>query len=428
MANRYCVTNQGTITDGTGTCTGSPKDLPIGDNAVVVSVVGTFTVFLASGTSGHVHGDATCLVTDDPYSLVAGTNTVTTTGEAGTITVTLASSTTINWNDVNTWSAATGGVAGASVPTSADNAYFDAASFPVVSTTLTINAAAVCLDMDWTGATNTPTIAGAIANKLDIYGSLTLIDSMNYTANGAISFLSTTTGKTVTTVGKTLSTNMYFSGVAGGWTLQDSLTLNVASGKSVGHTRGTLNTNNQNVTCGLFEASTGYSSVVTTLGSSTINCTSWTSVATGHTLNANTSTIKVTGTGAFSGGGQVYNNVELNGTAHTISGNNTFASLVIATGAVISFTDGSIQIVTTFAPTGTSGSKITLTGTSTAGWTISKASGTVTGSYLIIRYSTATGGASFYAIYSTNSGGNSGWIWLREGTQVHRMARLIGAG
>jgi hypothetical protein len=79
----------GTITDDGGTATGSPVTLTVGDNVIAVSAVGTFTVLLYTGTIGSVVGDGTCNVTGERLALAAGSTTITTTGAAGNITITI---------------------------------------------------------------------------------------------------------------------------------------------------------------------------------------------------------------------------------------------------------------------------------------------------------------------------------------------------
>ena len=136
---------------------------------------------------------------------------------------------------------------------------------------------------------------------------------------------------------------------------------------------------------------------------------------TGITVTANTANINITGTGAFAGGGiATYHDVNLNGTAHTISGSNTFNTLTLApdTTQTITFTDGTLQTVTNFSRSaGTS--VITLQGTGVAGWNIAKSGGgQVSVDYMNITNSHASPANTWYAgNNSTDSGGNTGWIF-----------------
>lgn len=64
-----------TMTNGTGTVTGSPITLIEGTQEVTVTLAGTFTLELNTGTVGTVTND-TGVVTGSPVDIVAGTNTI----------------------------------------------------------------------------------------------------------------------------------------------------------------------------------------------------------------------------------------------------------------------------------------------------------------------------------------------------------------
>lgn len=150
-----------------------------------------------------------------------------------------------SWSDTAHWSTTSGGTGGASVPTSADNVYFDANSFTATGQTVTVAVETNCLDMDWTGVTNNPTFYSNIGNAQNIYGDLILTDGM--TINGAycgyFSFLATSTGKIIKTFSKTCR-RMLFSSATGGWTLLDDLNVGT-SGLIV--SGGSLNTNGKKI-------------------------------------------------------------------------------------------------------------------------------------------------------------------------------------
>lgn len=89
----YTTTFGATMTDGPapggGTVTGSPITLVEGANTVTVTVAGTFTLDLLTGTVGTV-ADGTGTVTGSPVDVVAGANTVTVPGGGdGTLIVTV---------------------------------------------------------------------------------------------------------------------------------------------------------------------------------------------------------------------------------------------------------------------------------------------------------------------------------------------------
>ena len=82
-----------TMTNGTGTCTGSPITLVSGANTVAVTVAGTFVLELEQGTMGYattIAGGGGGTVTGSPVRLVQGTNTITVPGGGtGNILVTV---------------------------------------------------------------------------------------------------------------------------------------------------------------------------------------------------------------------------------------------------------------------------------------------------------------------------------------------------
>ena len=136
-----------------------------------------------------------------------------------------------NWSSTNTvnWSATSGGAGGVSVPTAADNVFFDVNSNVGTSAfTVTMqNSPRVCNDFTASGLDGTMTLGGAIA--LTVSGSLTF-QATNFTRSytGTTTFNATTTGKTITTNGVTLA-SVTFDGVGGGWTLGSALTLNLST-------------------------------------------------------------------------------------------------------------------------------------------------------------------------------------------------------
>ena len=116
------------------------------------------------------------------------------------------------WNTTSTtnWSASSGGPTGASVPTVADNVFFDQAG----TYTVTMTGALACLDI--TVSAGTVTFATGTSPTLDVRGSMSLLAGTVWSSTGAITFTSTSTGRTVTTNGVTLSGLVTFNGVGGG--------------------------------------------------------------------------------------------------------------------------------------------------------------------------------------------------------------------
>ena len=170
-----------------------------------------------------------------------------------------------NWNTSSTtnWSASSGGASGASVPTSADNVFFDANSNTGTNAfTVTVDSGTVnCLDFTATGIdgamTLTRTATGAF---LQVYGSWATSSNFTHTpTTWQLRFLATSGARTITTNGVVFDTPVQFNGVGGTWQLQDDLTL--SSTRTLQFIAGTLDLNNKIITTGNFNS--GSSSVRT---------------------------------------------------------------------------------------------------------------------------------------------------------------------
>jgi hypothetical protein len=211
------------------------------------------------------------------------------------------------WNSTSTtnWAASSGGASGASVPTAADNVFFDANSntgtgaFTVTMATTP----RVCNDFTASGLDGTMTLAGTSIG-LTVSGSLTF-QSTNFTRSytGTTTFNATTTGKTVTTNGVSFGNDVTFDGVGGGWTLGSALTTTVTTTL----TNGTLDLNNLTLTARDFVSSNSNTRTIA-FGTGNITCT-----GTGTVWNtATTTNLTTTGT-------QVGNITSSGSTAITVS-------------------------------------------------------------------------------------------------------------
>ncbi len=418
MANRYAVIGQVFIVDGTATVAEAGRIATGGNTTLNITDPGgggNFTIYMANGTSGTVTS-GTSTVTGSPVTLSAGSNTITISG-TGTATLNLTIGTAFNYSSVNSWSAASGGQCGASVPTSADNVYPDANSFTADSQTLTLGATSYCFDMDWTGATNNPTLAFG-AQRLYAYGDVTFISAMTVTSttSGQLMFRATV-ANSLTTGGLSLSQLpiSVFTG-ATALNLQDDLTAYYLQPR----TGTTLNTNNHALNLVYF-TTYNYSGQTINLGSSTINISSvgnqgWTNSGTGITLGANTATINISGAGRFDNDNTLtgsYYIVNLLGSSHVVSGNNAYAELNLdpAVTQDVAFYDGTTQTVGDSNLSGSAGHIHTLRGSVTGGWTIAKSGGgTIEADYIDLSYSTGSPASTwYYGDNSTDSGNNSGW-------------------
>jgi hypothetical protein len=302
-----------------------------------------------------------------------------------------------NWSTTGAW------VEG-SVPTAADDVVFSsntAGSILVIDGTS--GSPSLCRSMDCTGYTRTITQAsGKVLTIGDSSGgSLTLVSGMTYSpdASSQINFVSTTTGNTLTSAGKTLG-NLTFNGAGGAWTLQDNLSLVSA----MVLTAGSLNDNGKTVTVASLSSSNSNTRALTISGAWTINDggASWNiSTSAGMTLTATGSTITFTGYPMeFRGGGLAYASVVLAGHPSyppIVYGTNTFVNLTYSgtgLGDSISFAAG--QTVT-----GT----LTITGSSVTNRILIKSNVIGTSRTL----DTAANSISNADLQDINGAGASGW-------------------
>ena len=321
--------------------------------------------------------------------------------------------------DDTVWSDTSGGAGGFSVPTAADNVFFDAGSDAGDIFTVTMVDAGRCNNFTASGLDFTMTLAGSVS--LIVSGSLAF-PATNFarTYTGTTTFNATTTGKTVTTNGVTFA-SVTFNGVGGGWTLGSACTiLGITT-----LTNGTLNLASYTLTTGRF-SSTNSNTRTLAFGTGLISCytsgIAWTTAISTNLTVTGTGTISLTSASAktFAGGGAGgYAGITLNqggaGTL-TITDSNTFNNITNtykSTGATsIRFTAGTTSTFTNWNASGESTRLLTIGSVTAATHTLSIASGTVSADYLSISYSVATGGAAWYAgANSTDGGNNTGWTF-----------------
>ncbi len=215
------------------------------------------------------------------------------------------------------WSATSGGAGGASVPTAADDVYFNGSSG---TGTVTTSGTIVARSINCTGYTGTLTGSAS----LTVSGSITLVAGMTHTFNGTITINGT---GTITSAGKTLCVALTVNGTGITVQLADALILT----NNMTITTGTFTTNNFNMTIGNALSSTGSGVRAINLGSSSIICQGSTPVdlsGTNLTFNAGTSTITMNSTNVtFNGGGLTFYNVAFTDplvATKTITGANIF--------------------------------------------------------------------------------------------------------
>ena len=279
-----------------------------------------------------------------------------------------------SWDTASTlhWSASSGGASGASVPTAADSVFFDQAG----TYTVTMTGALLCLDI--TVSAGAVTFATGTTPTIAISGSMSLLAGTVWSSTGAITFNATTTGKTITTNGVTLTPSITINGTGGGWTLGSALT----SPATFILNGGALDLSGYTLTVGAFNAQTGSTTRSLNFNSGTVVVNE---SVTGLPWNTNTTGFTVSGTGTISsttstvartivGSSLNYSGITLNlsvGTgAVTITGTQTWAAItttssVVGSGSVLLSAN---QTVTgAFTTSGTAGNKRVLVASSTAG-------------------------------------------------------------
>jgi hypothetical protein len=241
------------------------------------------------------------------------------------------------WDNVSSanWAATSGGTAGVSPPTAADNVIFDTLSNGTAYA-VTIGTNANALDITIANpATGVVTFSGVSAT-INCYGSWTNASAVVFSMSGSLVLYSATAGRTITTNAVNLGGINIITNSAGGWTLGGSLTF----GGILSVQAGTFNTGNYNITCAVVQT-IGTSTRAVTLGTSTItlnNTAPWSfATTTGLTFSGASSTIICSNASpTFAGGGLTYGTVNFTSTAGgtvAFSGANTFTTLNITSSA-----------------------------------------------------------------------------------------------
>lgn len=224
------------------------------------------------------------------------------------------------------WSATSGGLGGASVPTSADDVFFTNLS---TGTCTIAGGNTGAKSINCTGFTGT--ITGT--NGITVAGSVTLVAGMTYSHVATVAF--TGTG-TLTTAGKSFSAvNVNGAGIT--LTLGDALN---TGGRNFSVTQGTFDAAGYSVTIGGSFISSNSNVRTITMGSGlwTLGGTGtiWnTATTTNLTFNKNTANILLSNTSTtartFSGGGLSFNKLTIGGatgvSTFTLDGANTFSEL-----------------------------------------------------------------------------------------------------
>jgi fibronectin-binding autotransporter adhesin len=240
-----------------------------------------------------------------------------------------------NWNDTARWSTSSGGAGGADLPRSHDDVVFDSSS-NATAYTATVNAITGgnrCKALTIAGpASGNVTLAGSTA--LFVHDDITLpATGLTRTYAGTINLTGTGAGKTITTNGISLASDLVVNGSGCEWSLGSALT--TGAGKNLQLISGRLDTAGYNFS-GARLYVVGTVDRELSLGSSTITCLTigYTVLSPlNFTFDAGTSTIlQTSAASSFSGAGLTYYNLTIDHapSTHTFSGSNTFNNLTVA--------------------------------------------------------------------------------------------------
>lgn len=264
-------------------------------------------------------------------------------------------------------------------------------------------------------------------NAFNVYGSLTLsTGSTTASLTSTVSFIATSGTQTITSNGVVINQTIIVNTSSATVQLADALSL--PDVRSIILTAGTFNANNQNITAGFFQGTTGTAVRSLIMGNGT-----WTMTGVFATSSANTFTIAsttnltfdsgqstLTFTGAtakyFYGGGETFWKVDQGGAGNlflyssspTATIGNTIRELSnsVSPSIIISYAP-QVHTVSFFTASGTAGNPLVINSLA-----MSKSFDYVNADYLNIVNSAVSGGAAWYAgANSTDSGGNSGWIF-----------------
>lgn len=236
-----------------------------------------------------------------------------------------------NWSNTATWSAASGGAGGASVPLPQDAVILDANSG---AGTYAIDMPRIGKDITMTGFIRTLSFSTATKN----YGSVTFASGMTVVGTGTL-LLGGRGAHTFTSAGKTMTGPVFIDAPMTSWTLQDAFS-GTRFGFNANTYTGTLDANNFAVTLSqdFFTSTAG----TTAMGSGTWTFTTTSSINffTGGGTITGTATIVLAvasaSTRTFAGGGKTYGTLRYTVAASTgaliLTGANAFGTLDIQGG------------------------------------------------------------------------------------------------
>jgi len=348
-----------------------------------------------------------------------------------------------NYYDVAHWSAVSGGVGGASVPTLTDNVFFDANSFTLAGQQVQLLGS--CLDIEFRNVSNNPSFRiawGADTSKsFYVYGNFWASPEMTFfqgASSGVYIYFRSTGAVDVDLAGLLVYSAPNFEG-SGTFNLVSGFEVSNSQGQGITISNGIVNFNSNTYSLGYAGSFIGpiyLNGGVLNFGTSVINLGIFWNNGTG-TYDASNCTLNftVTTNSVFEMNGGTANNVTIttnpwsfqtwfifegNGTINNLTVSNNDWSLFylyftnVFLGAWLGYSGGTYVFTNPpiFNTDPTHYIYIEVNSTSNGSQnTLSCSSGLIEYNYLYVKDSIATGGATWYANNSVNYGNNLGWIF-----------------
>ncbi|MFC2100814.1 gliding motility-associated C-terminal domain-containing protein [Bacteroidota bacterium] len=338
-----------------------------------------------------------------------------------------------NWSDINHWVTTSGGTINhITVPSPYDNVIFDANSFTGFGQVVNMNLNIItCKNFNSSNIFYSPGFNSNNATKVEVYGSFLMNSTVNYNISSKIHFLATSSGNVIDMKGNKFKNDIYFDGVNGSWSLQDSL---IISNNNIFFINGTLNTNSHQIKCSYF-LSNYINQRNLILGNSKIYVAqNWTVNTQNLNLNSGTSSIYIaykygqfnstnispvnyhnvfftdtSGFVIFNNNTSTFNRVVFRANG-TITGDNAYNDLVLSKGKEYKISTLSTQVfIDSLIAKGECllPIKIFCDGSYA---TFNKTGGNITVDYVKLKNIHASGSAIFNAQNSNDLGNNTGWL------------------
>lgn len=312
----------------TATGTGTTHNI-VGARVSGIDYLAMGTISFANTSPGEFYSGAN--------STGTGANIIKTAAPAATTRYWVGGTGTWDATTTTNWSVSSGGLGGASVPTSADAVVFDtlsnATAYTVTCTATQLRCAALTMagpaigDVTWAGTA-----------PLAIHGDVSLAATgITRTYTGAITLTGSATGKTLITNGVTLASAVTVNGVSCGWSLSSALNIGTSV---VTVTNGSFDLATYNLTTDSVSSDNANTRTInfgtgtTTLdGTSPINFGTTETSRANLTVTASTSQLNITRSNpTLTGNNQTFYNVSFTSVltgSPTINGINSFNDLSV---------------------------------------------------------------------------------------------------